>query len=254
MQRGSPTCQNDPHISLVSISTLYRWLQDAIPPDSCEVGSALSVSLLQKASTSSCLVGQSFLSYFVSDVEQPSRQVHTLSRQHDGKNHVVSKGFFHAALRFLLVYTTSRDGGCSCAVSGTMTSEKLLHPITLPEGQPHVLESRGYDEAPTDLCWYFLLGGMVELNQTMDHRSVLMNQSNLDQENMNPRDLMGKSWRHNGFRAPYWRWEVTWAAAFLLITMNGRPLTANFFWWMAANGDLKLCLSLVTLSWIVGLM
>eukprot|EP00434_Breviolum_minutum_P033943 symbB.v1.2.030036.t1/scaffold3343.1/size61083/5 len=52
--------------------------EDAIPPDSCEVGSALSVSLLQKAST--------------------------------------------------------------------MTSAKLLHPITLPEGQPHVLESRGYDE------------------------------------------------------------------------------------------------------------
>lgn len=59
------------------------------------------------------------------------------------------KGFSIQPSVLLLVYTTSRDGGCSCAVSGTMTSAKLLHPITLPEGQPHVLESRGYDEAPT---------------------------------------------------------------------------------------------------------
>ena len=91
----------------------------------------------------------------VSDVEQPMGKVHTLSRQHDA-NHAFLKGFSIQPSVLLLVYTTSRAGGCSCAVSGTMTSAKLLHPITLPEGQPHVLESRGYDEAPTFagiFCW-----------------------------------------------------------------------------------------------------
>lgn len=88
--------------------------------------------------------------------------------------------FFHPALRFLLHILTA-----VVAVAGTMTSAKLLHPITLPEGQPHVLESRGYDEAPT---WLFLLEG---LSKTMDHR-VLIPTTN------EPLDLMGKQHMASG--------------------------------------------------------
>lgn len=149
------------------------------------------------------------------------------SRQHDA-NHAVSKGFSIQPSVLLLVYTTSRDGGCIAGlryddIRETATSNHFAGGTTPCPREPWLWWG-------ANLCWYFLLGGMVECS-TMDHRSVLIEPTQLGPRKHEPRDLMGKSWHHNGFRAPYWRWEVTWAAAFLLITMNGRPLTARLDEW-----------------------
>lgn len=213
---GSPTCQNHPHISPV----FYQHYQPPLAAGcntSRQLWSWISIVSVT-AAKSQCLV---MPRRPIEHVEQPSRKgAYTIKAT--WCKPCVSKGFFHPASSppFCCWYIQPHGMAVVASlVSGTMTSGKLLHPITLPEGQPHVLESRGYDEAPT-FAGFFVGGGWLSFPPWTTGQCWWTN----------------PTWINDGFRAPYWRWEVTWAAAFLLITMNGRPLTAIFFmngghWW-----------------------
>ena len=111
------------------------------------------------------------------------------SRQHDA-NHAVSKGFSIQPSVLLLVYTTSRDGGCIAGlryddIRETATSNHFAGGTTPCPREPWLWWG-------ANLCWYFLLGGMVECS-TMDHRSVLIEPTQLGPRKHEPRDLMGKS-------------------------------------------------------------